>query len=167
VLCITTTVSYEDYLKSGDIDGVDVNYTGMPERLPWCNFCSPGQAPDTQTYLTYNLLTTGISLPLIGMFGIIGNCVSAFVYSRPIMRSSTNCYLCALALADILVIITGIFLFTAEGMRRHSATLHYYYALGAPVIYWVGMSAQMASVYNTMAAAFDTFVVVVLPVRFR
>ena len=55
------------------------------------------------------------SLPQIGKFGLIGNSLSAFVYTRRVMRSSTNYYLAALAGADIVVILTGIFLFTIEG----------------------------------------------------
>ena len=90
--------------------------------------------------------------------GLIGDGLSAFVYSRRMMRSSVNMYLCALAFSDITIILTAFFLFFLENMRKHSIRLAYHYAKSAPVMYPLGLTAQTCSVFFTVAAAFDCYI---------
>uniref|UniRef100_A0A1I7X8M9 G_PROTEIN_RECEP_F1_2 domain-containing protein n=1 Tax=Heterorhabditis bacteriophora TaxID=37862 RepID=A0A1I7X8M9_HETBA len=94
------------------------NFTGC---LPQCGICTHPLNEDD--YITYNLIISGVILPLIGLLGLIGNGLSAFIYSRPEMRVSTNLYLCALGCSDSAVIITGIFLFFIDSVQKFSLSL--------------------------------------------
>lgn len=80
--------TYEQYLASGEWDGAMVHDEGSNEtnRLPFCTFCHPDPLINSTAYLTYNFLVTGLALPTIGLLGILGNGISAFVYSRRSMR---------------------------------------------------------------------------------
>lgn len=46
-------------------------------------------------------------------------------------------------------------------MRKHSVSVAYYYAKAAPVMYPLGLTAQTCSVFFTVAAAFDCYIMVV------
>ncbi len=133
------------------------------DSLPLCNVCDPLQP--TAAYKQYNMVMTGILLPLIGLLGLIGNSISAIMFTRASMRNSVNTYLCALAVSDICVITTAFFLFFMEGMRRHDAGIAYLFGSGAPYFFPAGVAAQTCSVYFTVAAAIDCFLTVVLPRR--
>ncbi|EYC38782.1 hypothetical protein Y032_0696g1610 [Ancylostoma ceylanicum] len=140
----------------GIIDAV--NFTGC---LPHCGICDhPLSESD---YMTYNLIVSGVVLPLIGTFGLIGNGLSAFVYSRPEMRTSTNLYLCALGCSDNAVILTGIFLFFLDSVRKFSLNLTRIFGLFSPIVFPMGMTAQTCSVYFTIFAGADCFAQVCLP----
>ena len=123
----------------------------MQFYLPYCSFCDPAPTTPDSHYVVYNMWMTGIMLPLIGVCGLVrhchftaalfrpprrtrgkntcgtwqvGNSISVFVFSRAKMRSkSCHLYLCVLAMADMVVIATGMFLFTIEGACRPYAQL--------------------------------------------
>ncbi|TKR80290.1 hypothetical protein L596_014386 [Steinernema carpocapsae] len=111
-------------------------------------------------------MVIGVLMPLIGVFGLIGDILSAFVYSRRSMASSLNRYLCALAFSDITIILTAFFLFFLESMRKRSAIMSKYFALFAPFMFPLGLTAQTLSVFLTVAAAVDCVVLVVMPKKF-
>uniref|UniRef100_A0A914QJ57 G-protein coupled receptors family 1 profile domain-containing protein n=1 Tax=Panagrolaimus davidi TaxID=227884 RepID=A0A914QJ57_9BILA len=97
----------------------------------------------------------------MGTFGIFGNSLSAFIYSRKSMKSSINTYLCALAFSDITVIVTSFFLFFLESMRKRSSIASRFFALFASVTFPLGLTAQSMSVFLTIAGAFDCFILVI------
>lgn len=72
-------------------------------------------------------------------------------------KQSTNVYLCALGCSDNSVILTALFLFFIDSIKRHSATLSVVYGKLSPYIYPAGMMAQTCSVYFTLAAGFSCF----------
>ncbi|GMT03125.1 hypothetical protein PENTCL1PPCAC_25299, partial [Pristionchus entomophagus] len=132
-----------------------------------CGFCygyiDDGSIPEEEKdnfYDTFNLIVIGAVLPAIGMFGLLGNTISSFIYSRKEMRSSMNVYLCALACSDIIIIITSFFLFVLESMRKRSIFAHRLYATAAPYMFPLGLSAQSLSVFLTVTAAADCLVLV-------
>lgn len=81
-------------------------------------------------------------MPTISVFGLVGNCLSALVYSRKSMRSSLNLYLCALAFSDTTIITTSFFLFSLESMRKRSFFASKFFALASPVMFPLGLTAQ-------------------------
>uniref|UniRef100_A0A914QSA7 G-protein coupled receptors family 1 profile domain-containing protein n=1 Tax=Panagrolaimus davidi TaxID=227884 RepID=A0A914QSA7_9BILA len=87
-----------EYLYRNGIISTWPNFTNC---LPQCGICT-SFATD-HTYMIYNLVMIGLLLPFISLCGLIGNSLSAFIYSRPRMRSSTNLYFCCLACSDIAV----------------------------------------------------------------
>ena len=97
----------------------------------------------------------------------MGNSVSAYVYSRKSMKSSTSVYFFVLALSDITIIITSFFLFFCESMRKRSAFASKYFAIFAPFTFPLGMSAQSMSVFLTISAAIDGFVLVIASDSFK
>ncbi|KAI1716334.1 7 transmembrane receptor (rhodopsin family) domain-containing protein [Ditylenchus destructor] len=137
--------------------------------LPVCGFCYDfGQFHrPSRHYEVYNLVVIGVALPVLGLLGFFGNSISAFIYSRKCMRVSLNIYLCALAMSDITIISTSFFLFFLESMRKRSAFVSKYFALMAPIMFPLGLTAQTLSVFLTLTAAFDCFILVVGSDRFR
>uniref|UniRef100_A0A914DU55 G-protein coupled receptors family 1 profile domain-containing protein n=1 Tax=Acrobeloides nanus TaxID=290746 RepID=A0A914DU55_9BILA len=142
-----------------------INWPNFTQCLPNCGLCT--SFTSEPTYMVFNLLVIGILLPFISLCGLFGNAISAFVYSRRAMRSSTNSYLCALGCSDNAVICTAIFVFFIDSIRRYSLRLSIIYGIFAPVVYPAGMIAQTSSVYFTLSAALDCFVQVCLPERFH
>ncbi|CAJ0583580.1 unnamed protein product, partial [Mesorhabditis spiculigera] len=142
---------------------------GYCNGLPICGYCYGGgtEGPVASwQYELFNLVVIGFILPLIGIFGLFGDAVSAFIYSRREMQSSLNVYLCALAISDMIVIVTAFFLFFIESMRKRSLFASRVFAQLAPYMFPVGLTAQTLSVFLTVAAAFDCLVLVAMP-RFR
>ncbi|VDK54733.1 unnamed protein product [Gongylonema pulchrum] len=133
-----------------------IAWPNFSECLPHCGMCQVFASDPT--YIVYNLLLIGFFLPLIGLCGLIGNGLSAFIYYRPEMRSSTNLYLCALGCSDSAVICTAIFLFCIDSIRRYSLHLSLVFGALSPIVYPAGMTAQTCSVYFTLVAAADCFV---------
>ncbi|GMT33609.1 hypothetical protein PFISCL1PPCAC_24906, partial [Pristionchus fissidentatus] len=128
-------------------------------------YIDDGSIPEEEKdyfYDTFNLIVIGVILPSIGLFGLIGNTISAFIYSRKEVRSSMNVYLCALACSDIVIIITSFFLFVLESMRKRSLFAHRIYATAAPFMFPLGLSAQSLSVFLTVTAAADCLLLVSL-----
>ncbi|VDK84350.1 unnamed protein product [Litomosoides sigmodontis] len=137
-----------------------IAWPNFSECLPHCEMCQI-LASDS-TYIAYNLVLIGFILPLIGFCGLLGNGISAFIYCRPEMRSSTNLYLCALGCSDCAVICTAIFLFCFDIIRRYSLHISLIFGAFSPIVYPAGMTAQTCSVYFTLMAAADCFVQVCL-----
>ncbi|EFO16212.1 hypothetical protein LOAG_12296, partial [Loa loa] len=101
-----------------------------------------------------------IFLPVIGLFGLCGNGISAFIYSRKSMRSSTNIYLCALAISDMIIILTAFFLFFIENLRYKSLILSEIFAILTPIAFPIGLTAQSLSVFLTVTSAIDCFLLI-------
>ncbi|VDM80651.1 unnamed protein product, partial [Strongylus vulgaris] len=144
---------YDNLERLREVGIIDaINFTGC---LPQCGICE--HPLNESDYILYNIIVSGIILPLIGSLGLIGNGLSAFVYSRPEMRTSTNLYLCALGCSDSAVILTGIFLFFLESVRKFSLSLTRIFGLFSPIVFPMGMTAQACSVYFTIFAGTDCF----------
>lgn len=73
------------------------------------------------------------------------------------MRSSTNMYLCCLGFSDNSVLLTALFLFFLDSMKRYSLRLTIFFNMFSPYVYPAGMIAQTCSVYFTLVAAIDCF----------
>ncbi|OZC10282.1 hypothetical protein X798_02589 [Onchocerca flexuosa] len=137
-----------------------IGWPKFSECLPHCGMCQIFASDST--YIIYNIVLIGFILPLIGFCGLLGNGISAFIYCRPEMRSSTNLYLCALGCSDCAVICTAIFLFCFDIIRRYSLHISLMFGAFSPIVYPAGMTAQTCSVYFTLMAAADCFVQVCL-----
>uniref|UniRef100_A0A914XHQ1 G-protein coupled receptors family 1 profile domain-containing protein n=1 Tax=Plectus sambesii TaxID=2011161 RepID=A0A914XHQ1_9BILA len=133
--------------------------------LPDCEICVAD--PEASTYRIYNSIVIGILVPVVGVLGIVGNALSAAVYSLPAMKSSVNMYLFALAISDIVVVITGIFLYFLLSIECAGPFVTMIYGLGASYVFPVSHIAQTSSVYLVVCAAIDCFVSTVGPVSIR
>lgn len=119
----------------------------------------------------FRLITNGLGINIIGLFGIFGNIISMIILSRPQMRSSINYLLIGLARIDTVLIITSILLFGLPGIHPYTGYMFNYYFIVyphiLPVVYPIGMVAQTASVYLTMTVSLERFVAVCHPLRAR
>jgi len=97
-------------------------------------------------------------LPVICVFGVAGILLTLVVLSRKSMRTSTNCYLMALSVADLafLVLLASLFV---HGMARHSSAFHVYAAYAAVLT----NVALMASVWLTVLLAVERYVAICRP----
>jgi len=97
-------------------------------------------------------------LPVICTFGIVGILLTLVVLSRKSMRTSTNCYLMALSVADLafLILLASLFVHSAA---HESATFHVY-AVYAAVMTNVSM---MASIWLTVLLAVERYIAICRP----
>ncbi|CAK5020400.1 unnamed protein product [Meloidogyne enterolobii] len=144
-----------------------INWPNFTHCLPNCGLCT--QFASDHAYQIYNLVVIGFLLPFISLCGLCGNILSAFIYSRPALRHSYtgSIYLSALGCSDTAVILTALFLFFIDSIRRYSLNLSILYGTLSPVVYPAGMIAQTCSVYFTIVAAVDCFVQVCMPSKIK
>jgi len=97
-------------------------------------------------------------LPVICTFGIVGILLTLIVLSRKSMRTSTNCYLMALSVADLafLVLLASLFVPSAA---QQSHVFHIY-AVYAAVMTNVTL---MASIWLTVVLAIERYVAICRP----
>lgn len=74
--------------------------------------------------------------------------------------SSMNIYLCALAVSDTTIILTAFFLFFIENVRHRSLFISKFFAVLAPITFPLGLTAQSLSVFLTVTAAVDCYILV-------
>ncbi|GMS83798.1 hypothetical protein PENTCL1PPCAC_5973 [Pristionchus entomophagus] len=147
----------------------EVQLTQQPETViledegPF--LCSACQGSTDPSYQMYNLYLTGVFMPLVGMVGLIGNCIVVRVYlSRTQRAHSSSIYLAALACSDFFLILTALFLFVLEAWRHHNQPfVAWLYVNGTPFVFPMASVFQTSSVYFCVAAAVDCFISVVLP----
>ncbi|VIO93998.1 Uncharacterized protein BM_BM4879 [Brugia malayi] len=136
------------------------------EQLPFCSICL---SSSDSRYIKYNMVVSGIILPIIGLIGIVGNVLVMVVYgSIEQRRYSTNIYLAALALSDFCMICTAIILYGLEAWRHHGPTaLATVYGKSAEFVFPISTILQTTSVYFCVAAAADFFVRIVLSAQIK
>jgi len=99
-----------------------------------------------------------VVLPVICTSGVAGILLTLIVLSRKSMRTSTNCYLMALSVADLafLVLLASLFVHGAAG---HSNALDIYAAYAAVLT----NVTLMASVWLTVLLAIERYVAICRP----
>lgn len=130
--------------------------------LPTCG-CTMNIDVATTGYQTYNVALIAFLLPIMAVFGIVGNVFNVIVYTRRSMCCSLNYYLAFLAVSDLLVTLSAVFMFTFEALRSSNTTVKHVYLEGIPYVFPLAMIAQTCSVYYTVAAGVDCFISVVVP----
>ena len=100
----------------------------------------------------------GVVLPVICASGIAGILLTLVVLSRKSMRTSTNCYLMALSVADLLFLVLLASLFV-HGAARDSNSFHIYAAYAAVAT----NAAMMASIWLTVLLAIERYVAICRP----
>uniref|UniRef100_A0A7E4VE11 G_PROTEIN_RECEP_F1_2 domain-containing protein n=1 Tax=Panagrellus redivivus TaxID=6233 RepID=A0A7E4VE11_PANRE len=149
----------------------EIQAEGFCHGIPICGYCYDMglhlHRNISTPYDHYNLFMIGLVLPAIGTFGLIGNTLSIFIFSRNEMRSSINTYLTALACSDVIIILSAFLMFFLESMRKRSAFVSRVYAICAPVAFPLGLTAQSMSVFITLAAAVDCYISVTGSARLK
>uniref|UniRef100_A0A915PN08 G-protein coupled receptors family 1 profile domain-containing protein n=1 Tax=Setaria digitata TaxID=48799 RepID=A0A915PN08_9BILA len=142
------------------------NMENNDQQLPSCDICL---GSSDSNYIKYNLVVSGVILPIVGLIGIIGNFLVMAVYGSAEQRTnSTNIYLAALALSDFCMIWTAIILYGLEAWRHHGpSVLATIYGRSAQFVFPISTVLQTTSVYFCVAAAADCFVRIVLSAKIK
>ena len=114
---------------------------------------TPTSGLDTASTVVYRIV-----LPVICTFGVAGILLTLIVLSRKSMRTSTNCYLMALSVADLAFLLLLASLFV-HGAAQDSSAFHIY-AVYAAIMTNV---ALMASIWLTVLLAVERYVAICRP----
>lgn len=88
--------------------------------------------PQADTFLGFWLL--GVFGTIIGFMGILGNICSVMVLSHKQMKSSPNFILIALAMSDLMLIVTSVLLFGWTTIYPYSGMMKDYFYKYQPII---------------------------------
>ncbi|KAK3106656.1 hypothetical protein FSP39_024645 [Pinctada imbricata] len=157
------------------------NFTALPQ-FEKSSLTSPTLTVNrTNTTEHYNPVPNGIEFfetarfingvivyPLVCFPGLIGNILTLIVLSRENMRTSTNAFLSALAVADTIKLINDIIYFCVMVLQRtdpssaHVAYVHIY-----PYAHFVFSLSVCLSAWLTVSVAVERYILVCHPTRSR
>lgn len=145
--------------------GADLGVTYTTES-PEASLSTPtaGKAVKDIWYICHGILGT-----VVEVVGVVGNIVSIAVLVHPDMRSSTGIMLTSLAVYDMIVLMSYLFLLSMDQIFQHTHIyanfLSHLHRPSYPV--WYGMSsvAFMGSSYTTVAISIERLIVVTVPLK--
>lgn len=117
-------------------------------------------------YETAQWVTGLVLYPIICSIGITGNMLAMIVLSHRKMVSSTNVYLSALAVADIIKLLNDTLYFIVSIlMRRHPDAANHMYGLMYPISHYIFNEAVCVSSWLTVGVGVERYVAVCHPTR--
>lgn len=151
--------------------GANYTFVGTSGNTSGVNFSLPQQpAVDPSLYdtLMFQYYAWGIIGSIISCLGIIGNTLSIVVLSNRRMQSSTSCYLIALAVFDIIVLISLVLFMSLPTVYLATGKLEGYfraYPYMHPYAYPTALTAQTCSIYTTVAFTVERYIAVCMPLK--
>ena len=110
----------------------------------------------------------GVTKMTLSIMGVIGNIISVYILARPNMRNSFNMLLISLAFIDTTYLINDGFL---ESIRKRfdvsEALDDFHTRLFPHFLYPLKHIALTASIFMTVAIAFERFIAVHYPINFN
>ncbi|CAH1775638.1 unnamed protein product [Owenia fusiformis] len=120
--------------------------------------------PHYNFFVQSQFITALICLPIICTFGIIGNILSLIVLQQKKMSSSTNTFLSAMAIADLIKLINDEIYFVVILMQRYNPEMsqtgfvHIY-----PYSHYVFNGAMLITSWLTVSVAVERYISVCHP----
>ncbi|XP_055845551.1 putative G-protein coupled receptor F59B2.13 [Episyrphus balteatus] len=108
-------------------------------------------------------IVQGILVPCVFVIGLLGNSVSIVVLTSKRMRSSTNVYLTALAITDIIY-LTMVMLLSLQ----HYETVHLHYEIYWKfygLVIWLTDGCAYLSIYIAVCFTTERFIVIRYPLK--
>ncbi|ODM90233.1 FMRFamide receptor [Orchesella cincta] len=103
-----------------------------------------------------------VLFPIVVIIGVMGNAVTIYILTRKPMRSSTNVYLTALAVSDLLYL-----LFSFSMSWRHFPIVNtiWFYWWYSPIGLWITDASSSTSVWLTVSFTVERYIAVCHPMR--
>ncbi|KAH7638601.1 class a rhodopsin-like protein g-protein coupled receptor gprnna13-like protein [Dermatophagoides farinae] len=105
-----------------------------------------------------------VLVPIIMIIGIIGNSITMIIMTRRRMRSSTNWYLAALAIFDMIYLIFTFILSLKHYPNAHSIDYYYYWNL-FPYFTMITDASSNTSVWLTVTFTIERYIAVCHPIK--
>ena len=127
--------------------------------------CSP------RTAGLFQFLLRGVLLNAVVLLGLLCNTTSVYILTRRSMRSSTSCCLIGLALYDMLLLATSVFVWGVPAITDYTGHLRTFtegtMPHAMPWIFPLANIAHTGSTYLTVAVTVERYVAVCHPLRSR
>lgn len=106
---------------------------------------------------------SGIILLIICILGLLSNTAVVIVLTRKSMKSSTNCFLLALALFDSVVLICTPFMICFKPLSMTYSKLIYPHVVA--YVYPLGLTAQTCTIWITVSFTVERYIAVTHPLK--
>jgi hypothetical protein len=109
----------------------------------------------------------GIIIPIISVFGIVGNVLTMIVLWRREMISTSIYFLRALVVTDMIIIIVAVVVLTPFSLAIYTNGMHYFQDVVYPNIYtafnFLVMTVQQCNVWFTVSMALERYISICHP----
>ncbi|ODM87418.1 FMRFamide receptor [Orchesella cincta] len=103
-----------------------------------------------------------VSLPGVVLIGVIGNGITIHILAKKRMRSSTNVYLTALAVTDLIYLLFSFSMSWRHFPSINKIWLYWYYS---PFGLWVTDASSSTSVWLTVSFTVERYIAVCHPLK--
>ncbi|CAL8068526.1 unnamed protein product [Orchesella dallaii] len=124
--------------------------------------CSEGISMEDEFKNLSRFWVQYVFFPIVVLIGVIGNSVTIYVFTRKPMPSSTNVYLTALAVADIVYLIFSFSMSWRHFTFMNTVWLYWWYS---PVGLWITDASSSASVWLTVSFTVERYIAVCHPIK--
>ena len=133
--------------------------------------CDPCSERCTRSASLSEFLLRGVLLNSVSLLGLVCNSTSVYILSRRPMRSSTSCCLIGLALYDMLLLTSSVFIWGVPAVTgytgRWRALTEAAIPAATPWLFPLANIAHTGSTYVTVAVTVERYVAVCHPLRSR
>ena len=122
---------------------------------------APCVSPHSEDDLTYRIVYR-IIIPIVCVVGIIGITLTVIVLTRKSMRSSTNCYLTGLSIADLLFLLILSTRLLGNLFPRHGVQYHIFIICMTYATIFLN-TFLIASIWTTVMLAIERYIAICQP----
>ncbi|XKL62202.1 hypothetical protein PGB90_002035 [Kerria lacca] len=146
-----------------DLEALTTLYcTPVNETSPTPNITTPDELFLSSTRFYIQRILT----PVAVFIGVIGNSITIAVLTQHGMKSSTNTYLTALAVSDLIYLICS-FLLSLQHYSGIGDIKYYFYWKILPFVYWCIDASSGTSTWLTVSFTLERYIAVCHPLRGR